>query len=317
MEELSTFLPSHQLVSTMNSVCYISREGKLYYWDSNTSQDVSKLVNLPWPVRMVACSNRITAVLTQSGEVYTLDNFQVPVLTLLDLPSVATSVGINASHVLVSTVEGDLYKCHDSTVTLIDLPSACQEVFGHEWGVAFALTVDGSLYGWGCDTDGSLGVGAGLDSTEFIETPTKVIIDEPVVTVSLAVMRTLILTVSGRVYGCGSCRYLTGQVEYTPVHIPFPSPCRFIANGNYHYFIGLKNGDVYACGNGAVGEFGQSYRSYISPTLLEIGHKVASIACGSSHSIMVSTDERVYFTGLFIKDVHMRVVVTEFTEVVL
>ena len=316
MEELSTFIStSHQLVSTTNSVCYISREGRLYYWDSNTPSEVSKLVVLPWPIQMVACSSRINAVLTQSGEVYTLDNFQAPVLTLLNLPSVATNVGINLSHVLVSTGTGELYKCHDSTVTLIDLPSACQEVFGHEWGVSFALTVDGSLYAWGSDNEGALGVG--LNAPQFIGTPTKVLIDEPVVGVSLAMKYTLILTVSGRVYTCGFCRYLTDQDEYTPVHIPFPSPCRLITSGNYHGFIGLKNGDLYAWGIGSVGEFGQFYRTYNTPTLLQIDHKVASIACGSTHSIMVSTDDRVYFTGLFIKDEHVRDVLTEFTAVVL
>ena len=70
-------------------------------------------------------------------------------------------------------------------------------------GVSFAITDEGTLYGWGQNNIGQLGLGDGEDRL----TPTVIDFDgKPVVAVSSGTGHTLVLTADGAVYGFGSNR---------------------------------------------------------------------------------------------------------------
>ncbi|KIC48030.1 Ig-like domain-containing protein [Tateyamaria sp. ANG-S1] len=69
-------------------------------------------------------------------------------------------------------------------------------------GTSFAIAADGTLYGWGSNTNGQLGTG---DQEErLVPTEISALSNETVVAVSAGVTHTLVLTADGEVYGFGS-----------------------------------------------------------------------------------------------------------------
>lgn len=69
-------------------------------------------------------------------------------------------------------------------------------------GTSFAIAADGTLYGWGSNTNGQLGTG---DQEErLVPAEISALSNETVVAVSAGVTHTLILTADGEVYGFGS-----------------------------------------------------------------------------------------------------------------
>jgi alpha-tubulin suppressor-like RCC1 family protein len=168
------------------------------------------------------------------------------------------------------------------------------------------VTIDGSLYSFGRNDSGQLGLGNYDDN---IGIPRKARVDEPVISVSCGDLHTVILTLSGTVYTCGGnwdaqlghgdrdlIRYLV-----VPKPLPLESPCTFVASGGWHNFVILRNGKVYVWGNGTTGELGtgvvgdDDYLYY--PTLLKFEGTVQSIGAGFSHSALLTSDGSVYTCG--------------------
>lgn len=127
-----------------------------------------------------------------------------------------TSVAGGLLHTTFLTDEGDVYafgfnnrgplgvgdeEARTSAVKIEALDDV--EITGIENGngTSFAIAADGTLYGWGSNTNGQLGTG---DQEErLVPTAIAALSDETIVAVSAGVTHTLVLTAEGEVYGFG------------------------------------------------------------------------------------------------------------------
>jgi len=190
-------------------------------------------IPLPWPITSASCFAKTTAVINCEGNLYLRGDVVTryphtkrtyPDWTAIPFPEPIVSSQIGYQCLLLLTLSGKVYGIgnHDDgqlgiggglpssvgnyvtytgvdAFTLVDLPSPCCQLKLSGSSVC-AITVDGSLYTWGHNTDGKLRLGKFIRSP----TPTKVTLpkEELVTSVELTTFM-LVLTVSGRLYTCG------------------------------------------------------------------------------------------------------------------
>jgi alpha-tubulin suppressor-like RCC1 family protein len=190
-------------------------------------------IPLPWPITSVSCSDKTTAVVNCEGNVYLRGDVVTrypdtettyPDWTAIPFPEPIVSTEIGYRCLLLLTLSGKVYSIgnHDDgqlgiggglpsvidnvvtytgvdKFTLVDLPFPCCQL-KLKCSSVCALTVDGSLYTWGHNSDGKLRLGKFLKSP----TPVKVTLpkEELVASVELTTFM-LVLTVTGREYICG------------------------------------------------------------------------------------------------------------------
>ena len=171
---------------------------------------------------------------------------------------------------------------------------------------SFAIS-DGTLYSWGDNARGQLG----FAKKDKYVVPTKVGLDE-IVLIAPGGNFTLALSKSGDVYSFGANQY--GQLgqsqrriaascgtEGIPSNIykvPIEQTISQIAVGYSHALALDTEGHVHSWGRGDEGQLGLSARSNTDkPTMVEIDYKVAHVACGSSSSFLISTENQLYVCG--------------------
>lgn len=166
-------------------------------------------------------------VLYSSGEniVSQLGNgatgFDIKAPLPVDLPqgfdATITSVAGGLLHTTFLTDDGDVYAFgfnnrgplglgdEDSRTSAVKIDALDDfQIIAIENGnsTSFALAADGTLYGWGNNSNGQLGTG---DQDErLVPTVIEALSDESVVAISAGVTHTLVLTAKGEVYGFGS-----------------------------------------------------------------------------------------------------------------
>jgi alpha-tubulin suppressor-like RCC1 family protein len=123
---------------------------------------------------------------------------------------------------------------------------------------AVALLSNGSVYTWGRNGNGQLGLGDQLTRTS----PTQVVLPRPAVSVAAGRDFSLAVLDDGRVFGWG----LNGQGQLglgtrsggslTPVAVPGISTARAVAAGNEHALALLADGTVLAWGSNGSGQLG-------------------------------------------------------------
>lgn len=314
MDELLSFLPtSLSLFSSRDTFYFTTKEGKVY--GRAYGMERVSLINLPWPVRMTSLSNYgTTAVITWDGKVYTWTGVLTSTPELLSLSSAVVSVCVVTGTILVVTVDGSLYAIRGTTATLINIQIPCREVVCRRRKI-YVLTTSGSLYTWRNDDC--------PDEIEIIPTPIKVPLDEPASMIVVGEYHTLILTVTGQVYSYGFNDHgqlgidSGGETKCIPTHVPLPSSCKLIACGGFHSFAVLETGEVYGWGDSMTHELGSIFTDkYMTPTLLNVPKNVSMLAGGFTHSVLVTKDEKLYFTGDVLGDT-TSAEVEGFTEVVL
>ncbi|XP_065336065.1 RCC1 and BTB domain-containing protein 1-like [Cloeon dipterum] len=165
----------------------------------------------------------------------------------------------------------------------------------------FALTSFGSVFAWGNNAKGKLGLG---DARDVIKTPTEIagnLVQKMVVQVATSETHTLALTSIGEVFAFGSNsigqlgiwdferknKYLPTRVQGLAYRFITAVSCgyeisAFIDDTGAVYFSGAHNGDDY---NGPTRMFALA------------GIPVAKIACGLSHFLALSRDGQVYAWG--------------------
>ena len=113
-----------------------------------------------------------------------------------------------------------------------------------------------------------------------------------------------VITDSGNVYICGC---LAGVVypKLSRVEIRYPLKCLTIAAGRKHMLLLMEGSHVLSMGIGYFGQLGHGNdESFDSPELVKLleptalGTRVTKIACGGSHSGVVTEDGRVFMFGL-------------------
>jgi len=174
------------------------------------------------------------------------------------------------------------------------------------------MSTDGSVYAWGFNENGNLGLRQ--YNSRYPSAPRKIMfsgIAEFVPTEQLAcgMGHTLTLDPNGRIWGWG--RNFHGQVgSGTRQDHPFAArvkvgetdlPCSAIATGGYHSLALTVTGNVYAWGFNGNGELGQDTQDNFNTKPLRVsfpeGIKISKLCCGKRYSLALSTDGQLFAWG--------------------
>ncbi len=246
-------------------------------------------------------------------------NQSTPQFIPMPLGARPCQISAGTSHSLVLCDDGSVYgfganfigqlglghNTNQSTPQLISMPldaKPCQVDAG--FAHSLILCEDGSVYGFGYNHSGELGLGHNTNQStpQLISMP----LDARPCQVSAGYSHSLILCEDGSVYGFGNnahgqlgLRHNTNQS--TPQLIPMPllaRPCQ-ISAGHSHSLILCDDGSVYGFGFNARGQLGlRRNSSQSTPQLIPMprGARPCQISAGS-HSLILCGDGSVYGFG--------------------
>jgi uncharacterized repeat protein (TIGR02543 family) len=179
---------------------------------------------------------------------------------------------------------------------------------------SLAVTSNGRVYAWGNNNNGQLGDETRTDRTR----PTLITLSglqagETIHTVNAGSFHSLAVTSNGRVYawgfnGFGHLGDGTTTERTRPTLITFSGlqageTIHTVNAGSSHSLAVTSNGRVYAWGNNNNGQLGDETRTERTrPTLitfsgLQAGETIHTVNAGSSHSLAVTSNGRVYAWG--------------------
>ncbi|XP_072898000.1 E3 ubiquitin-protein ligase HERC2-like [Hemitrygon akajei] len=172
---------------------------------------------------------------------------------------------------------------------------------------SLAVSKDGQVFAWGCNTYGQLGLGK-KDTSFQNDMAVQTFSGIPVAQIAAGGEHSLALTVSGAVFAFGRNNH--GQLglkvtedTFIPTHVQLLACKRtiFVSCGEEHTAVLTKDGFVYTFGAGAFGQLGHnSTKDEIKPRLVSglFGKKVSQIACGSYHTLaFVPSSGTIYSFG--------------------
>ncbi|GFG40937.1 hypothetical protein Cfor_04032 [Coptotermes formosanus] len=177
---------------------------------------------------------------------------------------------------------------------------------GHNHNLA--LTQNGALYAWGCNSYGQLGIGS---QSKQQQKPTLVsaLAGIPIAFIACGGNHSFAVSRSGAVYGWGKNCF--GQLGLSDdKDRSFPSQLKtlrsikvkYIACGEDFSVFLTKDGGVFTCGAGMYGQLGHGSMSneFLPRKILELmGSTVTQVSCGRRHTLaFVPSRGRVYAFGL-------------------
>ena len=169
------------------------------------------------------------------------------------------------------------------------------------------LTEDGSLWAWGSNEDGQLG----LFTTQIQTCPQEVKISSPVSFIACGSYHSFVSLYSGEVWGSGN--NIAGQLglgdtknrqEFTQLELSNTSygPLEFssISCGSKHSIFLTPEGDVYATGLNARGQLGVTTPQIPLRSLTHVSglQNIREIACGYTHTAFVNQENALFLSGL-------------------
>uniref|UniRef100_A0AAV1SZQ0 BTB domain-containing protein n=1 Tax=Peronospora matthiolae TaxID=2874970 RepID=A0AAV1SZQ0_9STRA len=233
----------------------------------------------------VACGNELTALLFESGDVFTCgynDSGQCAVGSTDRVPALQLSPGLS------SLGTSRLFSGNGSEHLA-------------------ALSANGQLYTVGFNANGQLGIG----SAKNVEEPTLVgeLVSKRVVVAACSYFHTTVVTDSGELYACGCNEY--GQLgssdsdgQLVPRSVGYFSrhPVLAVACGQHFTVASLKEGGVVAFGKNDHGQLGigRTSEPVFHPTRLASPldkAMVPQISCGYHHTAVITEDGAVYTFG--------------------
>ena len=172
---------------------------------------------------------------------------------------------------------------------------------------SIALTSDGSVYVWGRDHCGQLGLtptkGGGTHRPTSHKAPVANQFEEPVKMLSACFNHTLVLLASGRVlsFGCNEHGELGRPTSSSgsfidPAH--FKEKVTLVDAGWKHCAAITESRDLYTWGHGAYGRLGLGHSRDIGvPTLVQGLGSVVDVSCGESHTIALDSAGQLWSWG--------------------
>ena len=170
---------------------------------------------------------------------------------------------------------------------------------------ALALKSDGSLWAWGFNYQGRLGVGTG-GLNDFRSTPTRVGASVDWKTISAGGSHTLALKTSGRLWAWGDNGY--GQLgngkdglansSFTPIEIGIDADWVEISAGGSHSLARKSDGSLWAWGSNSYGQLGDGTKTNSNiPVKVGTESNWKAISAGASHSLALKNDGSLWAWG--------------------
>ena len=223
----------------------------------------------------------------------------------VDENGVITAVGEGTTYIKVKDQNNEVTNAIKVSVTIKNNETQPKVVGG---GYYFAaLKGNGTVYTWGYNGSGQLGLGDTNNRTEPTQTNMKAVID-----IAAGTDHTLVLKADGTVWATGLNNY--GQLgNGTTENTNTFQQVKLNENGNYlenivsiaagytaSYAV-TAEGEVYGWGRNDDGELGIGSKSSeineLYPVKMKKVSKIIQIAAGANHAIMLDADGNVWSTG--------------------
>jgi alpha-tubulin suppressor-like RCC1 family protein len=171
---------------------------------------------------------------------------------------------------------------------ILALPGKVHQVAAGEHHT-LALLKDGTVYGWGTNKLGQLGLNQS-DLTEAVP-PTLVPLSthEKIISVHVGARSSLFRTSDDRLLVCGELAKYSHSLE-------FPSPIQSLSCGWSHLLVITKDGSVYGFGDNEDGELCLPDPTYDTPTLLPL-RDITAVACGTNFSVLLTSQGSLLASG--------------------
>nr|XP_053635103.1 X-linked retinitis pigmentosa GTPase regulator-like [Cherax quadricarinatus] len=271
----------------------------------------------------LACGDEHTGVVTESGRVFMIGSNDMGQLGLgstkpVNKPSCVKSlkpekalhIACGRSHTVVSCASGAVYvwgqngdgqlgtgdkEDHLFPVKVLNLDTPAVAVAAGSIH-SVVLTESGTLYIWGSNSEGQLG----LEVLEQL-TPVFLTLPEPAINVACGYYHSVAVTESGKVYSWGESEYgkLGLPANLLPSHhlpqlVPLPEKIIQVAAGSAHTLFLSGGGTVFVGAGGKSGELGQGGGSleFLATT---IGGEtnptpIVTIFAGENHEMFITED---------------------------
>lgn len=170
------------------------------------------------------------------------------------------------------------------------------------WDYDVFITVDGSVYSYGENDHGQLGLG----HAKYQNTSIPMDLPLPALKVVSGGEHTVILLCDGSVWGCGNSGNgelgLTDTYKQTlPLQIKLPLPAVDVGAGICHTTILLSDGSVWGCGDNHRGQLGvDKIVESIKPIQMMFDYDtVVAVSCESEHTTILCGDGSVWTCGSY------------------
>jgi alpha-tubulin suppressor-like RCC1 family protein len=170
-----------------------------------------------------------------------------------------------------------------------------------------ALTEDGTVWTWGSNGHGRLGVSEFQHHLTYIPQQVPLILTD-VVRVYATFGNSLVLTKSGALYiwGCNTYQILgngTTNDSYRP-HLIFPSGVQEVACGSAHVLVLLEDESLCSWGLNVAGQTGFPGKGIIpkprAVDITAIDGKISGMIAGDHFSVLITDSGEFYLSGFFI-----------------
>jgi alpha-tubulin suppressor-like RCC1 family protein len=167
---------------------------------------------------------------------------------------------------------------------------------------SLAIKEDGSLWSWGRNSNGQLGLGS--TSSRGVLTPSRVGFSNDWEKISAGGNHSLAIKTDGTLWAWGSNLNgrtglnLSSGVTSSPIKIGEDSDWKHISAGWDHSIAIKTDGTIWAWGNNDSGQLGNnSTLSLTQPNKIGSDNNWASVSCGYKFSIAIKTNNSIYSCG--------------------
>lgn len=245
-----------------------NNRGQLGFTDTGNNCPYPQRLPFPTDVIQVSCGMFHTALVTNSGQIYTF--------------------GANKSGQLGL---GDITD-RDVPTPLEQFPEKARQVICGKYHTV-VVTTKGNLYTWGNNNFGQLGIG--LDKM-YITIPCQIRDIPKVKQVSAGTYHTAFITNKGELYTCGDNR--SGQLGILgttgtdiPLKITFPEGITDVSCGENHTVCITEDGQLYSFGSNHRGQLGLADgECKLIPTPIPGLFPASKISCGTSYTAVLCSD---------------------------
>ena len=285
-------------------------------------------------VKLISCGDEHTAVVTQSGRIFTFgcnewgqlglghnNNVIKPSCIKVLKPDQVVAVSCGRSHTVVGMRSGEVWAMGCNSEGQLGVGRGVEWVSGPRQvvglphhvvqlatgaGHSLALTGEGRVWVWGSNTEGQLGLGE--DSEETVFTPTELPLQDRVTQIACGYYHSALVTSQGHLLTFGEeegGKLGLGETEEsdcdTPRLVNIPEPVTAVRCGASHTLALTNSGKVYSFGQSSHGQLGLGntvLESALPRLVVSLDQlKVTSVSCGENHSLVTTCSGHLYTFG--------------------